>query len=275
MLLTSWIRALRQSFSRRRALSRVRRHAGNTSSVSPRKLSVAEVLEERSLLTALVFDSTTFTSTAATPGINITNSTLDANNDGISDFDNLVIASSDLPINVTGTGIGIRINLSNLTGLNHITIENVIVTGGAAFQGISVTLNNVGIQSLTVDQTTVTTTNANGIDLNLQNIGTVGGAAVTIKDTTARTNSANFNGVQVTLGSTTQNTRLAALTIADTPLALGIEGIGVTSTAGAAFQTLIDQTSVRNTRVQDGSANPVARSITYNLTRTTVGDLRV
>ncbi len=276
MLLTSWIRALRQSFTRRRALSRVRRHVGSTSPVSPRKLSVAEVLEERSLLSALVFDNTTFTSTAASPGINITNSTLDANNDGISDYDNLVIASSDVPITVSGTGIGIRINLSNLTGLNHITIENVAVTGGPVagaqtFQGISVTLNNVAIQSLTVDQATVTSTSANSIDLNLQNIATDGGAAVTIKDTTARTGSTNFSGVQVTLGSTTQNSHLAALTVADSTL----EGIGVTSTAGAAFQTLIDQTSVRNTRVQDGSANPVARGITYNLTRTTVGDLRV
>ena len=274
MLLTSWIRALRQSFSRRRALSRVRRHAGSTSSVSPRKLSVAEVLEERSLLSALVFDNATFTSTAATPGINITNSTLDANNDGVSDFDNLVIASSDVPINVSGTGIGIRINLSNLTGLNHITIENVTVTGGLVagaqtFQGISVALNNVSLQSLTVDQATVTTTSANGIDLNLQNIATAGGVAVTVKDSTVR--STNATGVQVTLGSTTLTTHLSALTVADSIL----EGIGVTSTAGAAFQTLIDQTSVRNTRVQDGSANPVARSITYNLTRTTVGDLRV
>ncbi len=269
MLLTSWIRALRQTFSRRRTLSRVRRQVGAASPVSPPKLCLAEVLEERSLLSALVFDSTTFTSTAATPGVNITNSTLDANNDGISDFDNLVIASSDLPINVSGTGIGIRINLSNLTGLNHITIENVNVIGGAASQGISVILNNVAIQSLTVDQANVTTTNANGIDLNLQNIGTVGGANVTVKDSTVR--STNSTGLQVTLGSTTQNTRLAALTVADSIL----EGVSVTSTAGAAFQTLIDQTSVRNTRVQDGSANPVARNITYNLPRTTVGDLRV
>ncbi|MBM3969023.1 MAG: hypothetical protein FJ302_04030, partial [Planctomycetes bacterium] len=269
MLLTSWIRALRQSFSRRRALSRVRRHVGATSPVAPRKLCVAEILEERSLLSALVFDSTTFTSTAATPGVNITNSTLDANNDGISDFDNLVIASSDLPINVSGTGIGIRINLSNLTGLNHITIENVNITGGAGSQGISVILNNVAIQSLTVDQATVNTTNANGIDLNLQNIGTVDGADVTVKDSIVR--STNSTGLQVTLGSTTQNTHLAALTIADSTL----EGVSVTSTAGAAFQTLLDQTSVRNTRVQDGSAVPVARNITYNLTRTTVGDLRV
>ncbi|MFM9963682.1 MAG: choice-of-anchor Q domain-containing protein [Planctomycetaceae bacterium] len=274
MLLTSWIRALRQSFSRRRALSRVRRQVGSTSPVSLRKHSVAEVLEERSLLAAFVLDSATFTSTATSPGINITNSTLDANNDGISDFDNLVIASSDVPINVSGTGVGIRINLTNLTGLNHITIENVTVTGGpvagaSTFQGISVTLNNVAIQSLTVDQATVTSTNANGIDLNLQNIGTVGGADVTIKDSTVR--STNATGVQVTLGSTTQNARLAALNFADSTL----EGIGVTSTAGATFQSTIDQTSVKNTRVQDGSANPVARSITYNLTRTTVGDLRV
>jgi Ca2+-binding RTX toxin-like protein len=269
MLLTSWIRALRQSFSRRRGLNRIRRQTGATSSAAPRKLSAVEILEERSLLTALVLDNATFTSTAATPGVNITNSTLDANNDGISDYDNLVIASSDAPIVVSGSGVGIRINLSNLTGLNHITIENVTVTGGAASQGISVTLNNVGIQSLTVDQTTVTTTNANGIDLNLQNIGTAGGADVTVKDSTVR--STNATGVQVTLGSSTLSTHLSALTVADSTL----EGVGVTSTAGAAFQTLIDQTSVRNTRVQDGSANPVARSITYNLTRTTVGDLRV
>lgn len=270
MLLTSWIRALRQSFSRRRTLSRVRRNAGATSSIAHRKACIAEVLEDRSLLAALVFDSATFNSTASTPGINITNSTLDANNDGISDFDNLVIASSsDLPIIVSGGGIGIRINLSNLTGLNHITIDNVTVTAGAGFQGISVFLNNVGIQSLTVDQATVTSTNANGIDFNLQNIETTGGAAVTFRDTTVR--SANAIGVQVTLGSTTKNTHLSALTFADSTL----EGIGVTSTAGATFQTLVDQTSVRNTRVQDGAANPNARSITYNLTRTAVGDFRV
>ena len=74
---------------------------------------------------ALVIDTPALTSTAALPAINISNATLDTNSDGISDYDNLVIESSV----ITGTGIGIRINLSNLSGLNHITIDNVSVTG--------------------------------------------------------------------------------------------------------------------------------------------------
>ncbi len=235
---------------------------------------IAEALEERTLLTALVIDAATFTSTAGTPGVNIINSTLDANSDGISDYDNLVIASSDLPISVSGTGVGIKINLSNLTGLKHITIDNVQIVGGAGAQGISIDINNVALESLTVDHVGVTTTNANGININLQNIATPAGADVTVKDSTVRSTgvvavNTPATGVQVNLGSTTKNTHLNALTFADSTL----QGIGVTSTANATFQTLVDQAAVKNDSVQDASG--VASGISYNFTRTTVGDLRV
>src|SRR5712691_4577187 len=269
MLLTSWVRAFRQKVLRRRSLPRARRSTGSARPLSASQVHLPESLEERTLLSALVIDAPTAVSTTTTPGINITNSTLDANNDGISDFDNLVIASSDVPISVTGTGIGIKINLSGLTGLDHITIENVTVTGGASFQGIDIDLNNVRIESLTVDQTTVTTTNADGININLQNIGTTGGADVTVKDSTVRSTGAAATGVNVILGSTSAATHLDALTFADST----IQGIGVTSTATAPLQTLIDQAVVKNARVQD-AAN-VAAGITYYLTRTTVDDLRV
>lgn len=234
---------------------------------------MAEALEERTLLTALVIDSNTF---GSTPGvnINITNASLDANSDGISDYDNLVIASSDLPITVGPAGVGIRINLSNLTGLRNITIDNLTINAGAGLQGIDIDINNILLESLTVDQVAVTTTNANGIDINLQNIGTVAGADVTVKDSTVRSTgvvavNTPATGVQVTLGSTTRNTHLNSLTVADST----VQGISVVSTAGATFQTLVDQSAAKNNRVQD--VNGVASPITYNFTRTTVGDLRV
>jgi predicted outer membrane repeat protein len=268
MLLTSWIRALRQTFQRRRSNSRVRRQAGSTGPLAPRKLQVAEILEDRSLLSALVFDNATFFSTASTPGINITNSTLDTNNDGISDYDNVVIASSDAPIVVSGSGAGIQINLSNLTGLKHITIENVVVTAGATFRGISVTLDNVPVQTLTIDQVTVNANNANGVFVSLANIATEGGTDFTVKDSTVV--ATNSTAVQLSLSSTTQNTRMSSVIFADSTL----EGISVTSTAGASFVTQIDETSVKNVRVQDGSAVPNPRNVTYTLNRTRVGDLR-
>lgn len=274
MILTSWIRALSHKLLRRRSLSRARRQTGLQSSPTMSHVRMAEALEERTLLTALVIDAATFTSTAGTPGVNIINSTLDANSDGVSDYDNLVIASSDQPIVVSGAGIGIKINLSNLTGLKHITIDNVQITGGASSQGIDIDINNVALESLTVDQVTVTTTNANGIDINLQNIGTAVGADVTVKDSTVRSTgvvAANTpaTGLLVTLGSTTKNTHLNSLTFADST----VQGIGVVSTAGNAFQTLVDQAAAKNNRVQD--VNGIVSGITYNFTRTTVGDLRV
>ncbi|MCX7420271.1 MAG: right-handed parallel beta-helix repeat-containing protein, partial [Planctomycetia bacterium] len=273
MILTSWVRALSQKLLRRRSLNRARRSAGQPWSPTTSQVRMAETLEERTLLTALVIDSNTF---GSTPGvnINITNASLDANSDGVSDYDNLVIASSDLPIVIGPAGVGIRINLSNLTGLRNITIDNVTITAGAGLQGIDIDINNILLESLTVDQVTVNTTNANGIDINLQNIGTVAGADVTVKDSTVRSTgvvAANTpaTGVLVTLGSTTKTTHLNSLTIADST----VQGIGVVSTANTGFQTLVDQSAAKNNRVQD--VNGVASPITYNFTRTTVGDLRV
>src|SRR6185436_13628088 len=151
MLLTSWIRAVRQSFTRHR-LSRARRKQADNRRQNLRHARLAEVLEQRALLSIkpLVIDinpvtgTNVFTSTASTPGISITNSLLDPNNDGISDYDDLLIGVSQSAnfesTVISGAGIGIRINLSNLTGLNHIAIDNVFITAGANQQGISITL---------------------------------------------------------------------------------------------------------------------------------------
>lgn len=288
MLLTSWIRALRQSFTRHR-LSRARRKQADARRKlkSSRQLHLAEILEERSLLSIrpLVIDinaltgTNVFTSTASTPGINITNSLLDPNNDGISDYDDLLIGASqsstfDSTI-ITGAGIGIRINLSNLTGLNHITIDNVFITAGANQQGISITLDNVALQSLAVDQTNVTPaatgTGGVGLDINLKNMASTTGLDVSVQNSNIRSGNANLSGVNVTLESVSRPTHVGELTLADST----VEGFSVVTSANSTLYAAIDQASVRNSRIQDGAANPNARGVTYSLNRTNIGDLRV
>ncbi len=284
MLLTSWIRALRQSFTRHR-LSRARRKQSDARRQNLRHARLAEVLEERSLLSIrpLVIDinpvtgTNVFTSTASTPGISITNSLLDPNNDGISDYDDLVIGVSQSAnfesTVISGAGVGIRINLSNLTGLNHISIDNVFITAGANQQGISITLDNVALQSLAVDQTNVTPTGTGGtgLDIGLKNMSSTTGVDVSIQNSNIRSGSTNFSGVNVTLESVSKPTHIGELTLSDST----VEGYSVVTSVNSILYAAIDQASVRNSRIQNGAANPSARGITYTLNRTTVGDLRV
>ena len=286
MLLTSWIRALRQSFTRHR-MSRARRKQVDARRQTSRHARLAEVLEERSLLSIrpLVIDinavtgTNVFTSTASTPGISITNSLLDPNNDGISDYDDLLIGVSQSSTFestvISGAGIGIRINLSNLTGLNHIAIDNVFITAGASQQGISITLDNVALQSLAIDQTNVTPaatgTGGVGLDINLKNMASTTGLDVSVQNSNIRSGSSSLNGVNITLESVSKATHVGELTLSDST----VEGYGVSTSANSTLYATIDQASVRNSRIQDGAANPVARGITYTLNRTTVGDLRI
>lgn len=286
MLLTSWIRAVRQSFARHR-LSRARRKQADTRRQNLRHARLAEVLEQRSLLSIkplvidinLVNGTNVFTSTASTPGINITNSLLDPNNDGISDYDDLVIGVSQSAnfesTIISGAGIGIRINLSNLSGLNHISIDNVFITAGASQQGISITLDNVALQSLAVDQTNVTPastgTGGVGLDINLKNMASTTGLDVSVQNSNIRSGSASLNGVNVTLESVSKATHVGELTLSDST----VEGYSVSTSANSTLYATIDQANVQNSRVQDGAANPAARGITYTLNRTTVGDLRI
>ena len=286
MLLTSWIRALRQSFTRHR-MGRARRKQADARRQDQRHARMVEVLEERSLLSIrpLVIDINTvtgtnvFTSSASTPGISITNSLLDPNNDGVSDYDDLLIGVSQSALFETtiinGTGIGIRINLSNLTGLNHIAIDNVIITAGANQQGISITLDNVALQSLAVDQTTVRAaangTGGTGLDISLKNMASTSGLDVSIQNSNIRSGSTSLNGVNVTLESVSKATHLGELTLSDST----IEGYSVVTSPNSVLYAAIDQASVRGSRIQDGAANPIARGVTYTLNRTTVNDLRV
>lgn len=248
---------------------------------------MVEILEERSLLSIkpLVIDinpltgTNVFTSSASTPGINITNSLLDPNNDGISDYDDLLIGVSqsstfDSTV-IGGAGIGIRINLSNLTGLNHIAIDNVIITAGANQQGISITLDNVALQSLAVDQTTVTPaatgTGGIGLDINLKNMASTNGIDVSVQNSNIRSGSTSLSGVNISLESVSRATHLGELTLSDST----VEGYSVATSANSLLYATIDQANVRNSRIQDGAVIPNTRGITYTLNRTTVGDLRV
>lgn len=277
---------MRQSFARHR-LSRARRKQADTRRQNLRHARLAEVLEQRSLLSIkplvidinLVNGTNVFTSTASTPGINITNSLLDPNNDGISDYDDLVIGVSQSAnfesTIISGAGIGIRINLSNLSGLNHISIDNVFITAGASQQGISITLDNVALQSLAVDQTNVTPastgTGGVGLDINLKNMASTTGLDVSVQNSNIRSGSASLNGVNVTLESVSKATHVGELTLSDST----VEGYSVSTSANSTLYATIDQANVQNSRVQDGAANPAARGITYTLNRTTVGDLRI
>ena len=51
-------------------------------------------------------------------------------------------------------------------------------------RGIDIDLSSVQLQSLTIDNSTITTTNANAVTIDLVNVGPLGGTALTVHNST-------------------------------------------------------------------------------------------
>ena len=160
MLLNTWLSAARRHFAQK---SVARRTARSTSRNSVR----TESLEARSLLTALVINPDTKGGYLnAAGGIEIDNADM-VGKDGlvIEGFAISATSGDALSINLSGislkhlaiesmtvtqyTTLGFDINLTGVTGLRTIAIEDVQINGTA--RGIDLSLSNTDVKALTVD----------------------------------------------------------------------------------------------------------------------------
>ncbi|HIF01488.1 MAG TPA: hypothetical protein EYQ63_31925, partial [Fuerstia sp.] len=162
MLLNTWLATAKRhllgsaSGSRRSGPSRKKR------------VSSGEQLESRTLLTALIINSTNVDDFVDAAG------TLSVTNSDLGTHDTLVI--EDVAINSTGDGISI--DLSGIT-LTRLALESIDVN---AFSGtaIDVNLTNVlGNRTITFEDISVNAGTGNGIDLTLDNSDSF---AVTVED---------------------------------------------------------------------------------------------
>lgn len=167
MLLNTWLTA-----AKRHLFNATSQRGGNrTGRSSAPRVVESEVLENRSLLTALVINNTNLDSFVDASGtLTVTD---------IGSNDSLVIEQVDL----TSTGQGININLQNIA-LESLAIETVNVT---AFDGsaINVTLTNVtGNRTISLEDILIVGAESGeeGINLTLDNTDTT---AVTIEDVIA------------------------------------------------------------------------------------------
>ena len=137
MLIKSWLRLFKARVHSGHARRRNRRLVDQGRARA--QLSASELLEQRALLTALVFDSST-----AGP-ISVTNADL-------AGFDAIEIHS----FNYAGAfGDGITIDLDNVA-LEYIAIDDVSISGNFG-DGISIDLENVtGLQDISINTTSVT-----------------------------------------------------------------------------------------------------------------------
>lgn len=224
MLLTSWVRSFRQSLLTRRRASRRNRNErlGAMLGNSGRRSRMTERLEERTLLTALVFDSTNVNPAA---GIQVTNTLLDPDNDGVSNFDRVVVDSVSFTTNV-----GVNISLSNLEGLDEITLESLSMTGSGT-TGVNITLNNMTLEDGVVIETSeITSSTGGGIDISLTDVEL---GTLTLFDTTV--SSGPGVGVNIDVDSVTRNSVISGFDVAQNTLdGISITGSGTTGAVSGA-----------------------------------------
>ena len=214
MLLTSWVRSFRQSLQNRRRQSRRARNEQQLLGTSGHRSRVTEQLEDRLLLTSLVFDSTNVNPAV---GIQVNNSLLDPDNDGVSNFERVVIDSVSFP---GDGGRGVSIDLSDLTGLQSIVIESLTISGTGG-TGVDISLNNISlVDGVIVDSSSITSTTGGGIDVNLTDVKL---GTLTIFDTTV--SSGPGVGVNINVNSVTKNSVLNGLDISSSIL----DGVSITS----------------------------------------------
>lgn len=228
MLLTSWVRSLRQSLQTRRR-SQLRRpslkRAAWLASCTPAKAT--EQLEARELLTALVVDQQYVD--ARNGVVNISNANLDIDGDGViesaaGEFDSVVV-NLDPNDPIAGAGTGININLSNLT-LGSIAFKEAALSDPGSV-GINVTLNNVDLESLTFESVSVLSGAGGGIGVNLTDV-VVG--ELTVFDSTVAydttTNSGLPTRLSINVASNTRNSSIDELDVSRSTL----DGVAITAT---------------------------------------------
>ena len=165
MLLTSWVRNFRQSLQTRRRGRRRgmdwQRHALHGH--SGRRFRLSEALENRMLLTAFVVDQQLVNAT--TGPINITNTTIDVDSDGMPEFDSIIVDA------VSFDGIGgraINITLSDLT-LTQIAVHDTTISGTQG-QGVNISLNNIRLDSLSIEGSSINSSVGGGVDISLTDV---------------------------------------------------------------------------------------------------------
>ena len=164
MLLNTWLSAARLHFTQKSGARRVARSASRNSVRT-------ESLEARSLLTALVINADTRAGYLnAAGGIEVDDLDM-AGRDGLV-IEGFTISPSSgdaISINLTGrtlrnlaiesilvtqtTTLGFDIDLTNITGLHTISIEDVDIRGNA--RGIDLTLSNTDVNALTIDDSRI------------------------------------------------------------------------------------------------------------------------
>ena len=183
MLLTSWLRSLRTNRFRKHSLHRKTAQKRNRLQ-HLRFSSQAESLEDRTLLTALIFDSE---DPSSGTGLQIDNNLVIGTGTSFSpEFDSVVIESvntdsagiditlNDLflntividTVNVSGGGT-VNINLDNISGLQSITLDNLNVSG-AASPSVVVTVND-----MVIDDVSIFGSSFDGLDFNLNDSSAV------------------------------------------------------------------------------------------------------
>lgn len=228
MLLTSWVRSLRQSLKTRR-----RSKSGRPSLRRPAWLAlsapakVTERLESRELLTALVIDQQYVD--ARNGVVNINNVNLDIDGDGTiessaGEYDSIIV-NLDPKDPIAGAGTGISINLSGLD-LDRIAFKEATLSDPASL-GINVTLNDVDLNSLTFESVSVLSGAGGGIAASLTDVHL---GKLTVYDSTISydtvTNSSVPTQLKLGLVSQTRNTTIEELDISRSTL----DGISITST---------------------------------------------
>ncbi len=228
MLLTSWVRSLRQSLQTRRR-SKLRRpslkRAAWLASCTPAK--VTEQLEARELLTALVVDQQYVD--ARNGVVNISNANLDIDGDGTiesdaGEFDSVVV-NLDPNDPVAGAGTGINITLSNLR-LDSIAFKDASLSDPGSV-GINVALNNVDLESLTFESVSVLSGAGGGIGIGLTDVHL---GELTVFDSKVAYDTVTASGLptrlSVNVTSTTRNSTIDELDVSRSTL----DGVSITAT---------------------------------------------
>ena len=196
MLLNTWLSAARNHFSQPASTRRIVRGA------SRRSLS-CESLEARTLLTALVINpDNVATFTNAFGGISVDNTALGSNDALVIEGISISATSGDaLSINLSGktlqslalesisvsqyTTIGFNIDLTNVTGLHTIAIDDIIIQGVG--RGLDLTLTNTDTDALTIVDTRIP-----GIRIEALSGGDIGHGLITQSTISAKS---GFEGI--------------------------------------------------------------------------------
>ena len=250
MLLTSWVRYFRQSLKTRRKSRRGQKLQTQAWAGKAKAARNAELLEERSMLTALVIDQSFVDSN---PGvINITNATIDQNSDLVPEFDSIIINNVVLDGNL---GRGININISDLD-INSIGIQELDITGDSLGAGVNITLDNVNLNSLVVDRSNITSSVGGGVDIDLTDVQL---SELTVYQSTI---SAGLNeGLTVDLASISRNAIIDELDISESV----IDGVSLNSTGTVKSVFDADATAPVQLTVVDYGLQPGKEPVTTQL----------